>query len=469
MTPEEVWRLHLDAGTPGGDAPAAGVVAARAGTRRAAEALGCGSLEAARIACAVAEVVRVAGHHGPVHLTLAVTRPPADASGGSRVLAAQLHATVACEAGCAPEALADGEPAPALAARLLDHVGPVPGGLVMSRSLPAGASLDDLAGLRRRLGEQLPLLDGGGSGTAPDDVAPLAVDEVGRQDAELVHALLALDDRGEELERLGDELEQTNRGVVALYAELEQRAEEVRRAQRAVFEELEGALRPPPPTVDGVQMDVRYLPAQRNSPTGGDLYDWLELPDGSLHVAVVDALGHGVASTRDALLVTHAVRTLTLEGHGLDRVVQRTDTVLHGPGDEVVATVLLARLDPRSGELRLAAGGHPPALVVPVQGPPRYLSASGRPVGYPAAGSDGTAQAQLSPGDTVLLYTDGLVEVRRDMIEGLETLAVVADRARDLELGAFLDAVLAGCAQDDPLRDDTLLLALRWSPPTRGA
>jgi sigma-B regulation protein RsbU (phosphoserine phosphatase) len=284
------------------------------------------------------------------------------------------------------------------------------------------------------------------------------------QNEELVATLVALREREAELVRVNDELEQTNRGVVALYAQLEERAAQVRDAQRLVFEELEGALRPPAPTVAGVEFDVRYLPAQVNSPTGGDLYDWLVLPDGTLHITVVDVEGHGVQSTRDALLVTHAVRTLTLEGHRPDQLLTRTDELLRASKDEVRATALIARLDPRTGLLHLAGAGHPPALHVPVVDPPEYLPAPGRPIGYDGGGSAHLASFRLAPGDCVLLYTDGLVEVRHDIIEGLDTLVAAAIKGRGLPLPQLLDTVLAACTQGDPLEDDTMLLAIRWHP-----
>ena len=169
-------------------------------------------------------------------------------------------------------------------------------------------------------------------------------------------------------------------------------------------------------------------------------------------------------STRDALHVTHAVRTLTLEGHLPGQILTRTDELLRASKDDVRATALLARLDPRTGVLHLAGAGHPLALHVPVSGEPEYLPAPGRPIGYDGGGSAHLATFGLAPGDCVLLYTDGLVEVRHDIIEGLDTLVAAAIKGRALPLPQLLDTVLAACTQGDPLEDDTLLLAIRWQP-----
>lgn len=427
------------------------VVRLRHRARRAAELLGLDTQDATRVATAVSEACRAAQRHGPATVALAVVPPPAGPLGGPH----HLEFSLVTDDGRAPADLATGRPAHVAVARLMDGLLVGERGLVMGKALPGTA--------RTGAGELLWARDQ----LLTDSPAEM-LSAARSQNEDLVSVLGALRDREADLVRLNAELEQTNRGVVALYAELEQRGEEVRRAQRLVFEELEGALRPAAPTAPGVELDVRYLPAQVNSPTGGDLYDWFVLPDGSLHVTVVDVQGHGVASTRDALAVTHVVRTLTLEGHRLGRVLERADALLQVLGDEVTATVLLARLDLAGGVLQLAGGGHPPALLAPAggrRGAARYLEAPGRPIGYPAAGSDGTTVEHLSPGDTVLLYTDGLVEIRRDIVEGLETLAGAADAAGGLPVGDFLDAVLAGASRGDPIADDTLLLALRWCGP----
>jgi serine phosphatase RsbU (regulator of sigma subunit) len=331
-------------------------------------------------------------------------------------------------------------------ARLMDQTEVRADRVAISKVLPAPVSDTDLQEIR----DQLAAEPGG------DLLAAMQT-----QNDELVAVLVALREREAELIRLNDELEQTNRGVVALYAQLEESATQVRAAQRVVFEELEGALRPPAPTAVGLEFDIRYLPAQANSPTGGDLYDWIVLPDGTLHVTVVDVEGHGVQSTRDALLVTHAVRTLTLEGHLPGQILRRTDELLRASRSDVRATALILRIDPASGVLNLAGAGHPPALRVPTDGDAEYLPAPGRPLGYVDGGSVHLATYQLGPGECVLLYTDGLVEVRHDIVEGLETLSAAAAKTRGMDLPQLLDTVIAACTRGDPLEDDTLLLAIR--------
>ena len=209
---------------------------------------------------------------------------------------------------------------------------------------------------------------------------------------------------------------------------------------------------------------MTYVASDPTSPTGGDLYDCQVLPDGDLHLCVVDVLGHGVEATQDALTVMHTVRTVVLDGTALPDVVARADLLLGRQAPELVATLVLARYTPSTGELRVVSGGHPPALVVGADGDVRELTASGGAIGWPGAGSDDVVRAVLGNGDSLVLYTDGLIEARKDLVQGLEDLRGHAREVRDLPAqalaAALVDRVLEGAAR----RDDTLALVLRRTP-----
>lgn len=275
---------------------------------------------------------------------------------------------------------------------------------------------------------------------------------------ELRAALARVDTLEREHRELKHELAETNSGVLAMVVELEERDERLRGAHAAIFRELEDALRPPPLTVPGLEMGVHYQPAEADAPSGGDLYDWFTMPDGTVHVSIVDAVGHGVACTRAAVTVSHTLRTLALEGHPLDVLVRRTAEIV----PDRMATVLLARLDPRTGLARLANGGHPPALLVPADGgEPAYLPVRGRGVGFPAPGSQGVREVRLARGDTLLLYTDGLTESRGDHGEGEHRLVAAARHHRTRPAAAMATAVVGEMHDVVVHRDDTLLLTIR--------
>ncbi|MGW3993602.1 PP2C family protein-serine/threonine phosphatase [Amycolatopsis sp. NPDC004772] len=300
--------------------------------------------------------------------------------------------------------------------------------------------------------------------------APAAPDDDRATREEMLALVARTDTLANEQRDLKHELAETNSGVLAMYVELEQRDEQLRRAHAAIFRELEDALRPRPPVVPGLELAVHYSPTDQDSPTGGDLYDWFVLPGGEVHVTLVDAVGHGVTSTRHALTVTHAIRTLALEGHPFRDLIAHASHTLAAIEPALMATVLLARLDPATGHTRFASGSHPEPVLVTAAGAARLLPppAPGRGVGFPDPGSRELVDVVLDPGDTVLLYTDGLVESRKDIDEGQARLLALAGRLCAHPV-ADLPRELVTRMHDVVLHaDDTVVLALRRTPFAEG-
>ncbi|MGY1452856.1 PP2C family protein-serine/threonine phosphatase [Streptomyces sp. SS8] len=305
-----------------------------------------------------------------------------------------------------------------------------------------------------------PARNGGG----PETGNGCPTSEIHAVEQELRAALARLDALTAEHRRLKHELAETNRGTLALYVQLEERDEQLRKAHGQTLRELEDALRPAPIEVDGLEMAVHYAPAGTDAPTGGDLYDWLQLPDGTVHITVVDALGHGVTSTRGALNVTHAVRTLALEGHPLESIIARTAEILMPFDSELMSTVLLARINPATGDLFLANGSHPPALLLPAGGEPEYLEVRGRGIGYPLPGSERLLHTRMGPGDMLILYTDGLTESRKDPREGEKRLIEASRRHADRPITEVPGAIAEDMHTVILHPDDTLALAVRVPP-----
>ncbi|MFG2831754.1 PP2C family protein-serine/threonine phosphatase [Streptomyces sp. NPDC048434] len=392
-----------------------------------------------RLVRSVAEAAGAAlGADGPVRLDAAEQTDP----GGTTLLAVTLYAGQ--------------PPAPLSTARL-----PLPG-----RATPDGG-LAWLLPLGEGPEPEPPASPPATRGGAPvqdrteAETAEAHATQIAALEGDLAAALSRVETLTTELHRLKDELAETNSGVLALYVQLDERDEQLRRAHGQILRELEDALRPSPITVEGLEFAVHYEPADTDAPTGGDFYDWLCLPDGTVHITVVDALGHGVRSTRSALNVTHAVRTLALEGHPLESIVARTHDILAPFDPEIMATVLLARINPETGELRLANGSHPPALLLRADGTSDYLEIRGRGIGFPLPGSESVLEDTLHEGDLLVLYTDGLTESRRDPIEG-EARLVKSARAH---AGRPVDEIPGAVADDMHTvilhSDDTLALAVR--------
>ena len=234
-------------------------------------------------------------------------------------------------------------------------------------------------------------------------------------------------------------------------------------AQRAVVEQLQEAMTPQKPNVPGVDIGVDYVASDPASPTGGDLYDVQELPNGELHVAVVDVVGHGVAASKDALTVMYILRFLAIEGCPLEDAIARADHMLRQLDPELAATVLIARYDPVSGVVRLAGGGHPPALFVGAQGKVTFIHAPGGALGWPGAGSTVLTELRLDRGDRLVLYTDGLVEARRDILEGEDELLRRARSLASQPAQLFAENIISTMLPEQERSDDTLAFVLQRS------
>jgi serine phosphatase RsbU (regulator of sigma subunit)/anti-sigma regulatory factor (Ser/Thr protein kinase) len=235
-------------------------------------------------------------------------------------------------------------------------------------------------------------------------------------------------------------------------------------AQRAIVHELQEAVLPPPPDIPNVELGRYYVGAESAFSTGGDIYDWVVLPDGDLHIAIVDIMGKGVSATKDALTVTHALRLLALEGCPLGDLVAKADPLVTAQNPDLVATLMVGRYAPATGNLQLIGAGHPPALIVR-NDQVEELAATGIALGWPGAGSFEVVETTLGRGDTLILYTDGLIESTRDIIKGLDNLRTAATETAGYPAPslarALVDRALAGAVR----ADDSLALVLRRRMP----
>ena len=212
-----------------------------------------------------------------------------------------------------------------------------------------------------------------------------------------------------------------------------------------------------------LELAARYLPSGFAAQVGGDWYDALTLAGGRIGVMIGDVVGHGVRAATTMGELRNGLRAFAIEGqppgealHQLDRVVQATV----GPG--MVATALFLIVDPDARTVTLANAGHPPPALMGPDGRVRFLETERcLPLGVDASDVPTESIHRLEGGDTILLFTDGLIERRQESIEvGLERLqAALRDAPADLE--ELCDYVLERTLGDHPSEDDVALLAMR--------
>ncbi|CUU59590.1 GAF domain-containing protein [Parafrankia irregularis] len=201
--------------------------------------------------------------------------------------------------------------------------------------------------------------------------------------------------------------------------------------QMCTVETLQRAILPQQlPVVPGVQLTARYLPAGRDVGLGGDWYDATVLPDGTLALAVGDVGGHGLRATALMAELSHSARAYALHGLSPAAITTQLSANLASSGSEILATAVIAQLDPATGRFSWSCAGHPPPLHLAGEGGrPRYLSeVHGPMLGVLSDHRYGQSGLRLT-GPGLLLYTDGLVE-RRDVSisQRLEALAASATR-----------------------------------------
>ncbi|MEU2621611.1 SpoIIE family protein phosphatase [Streptomyces sp. NPDC007157] len=238
--------------------------------------------------------------------------------------------------------------------------------------------------------------------------------------------------------------------------------------QRAVAEAMQRNLLAPLPQPGRLRLAARYQPAPAGSQVGGDWYDAFELKDGTLAVVIGDVVGHDLTAAAGMAQLHGILRSLAWDHTGPpSAVVDRLDDAMSAISTVSMATLVLARVEghPDTGPwtLRWTSAGHPPPLLLTPGGHARYLEAGqgillGARLGSEASRPDATES--LPPGSTLLLYTDGLVEVPgSDLSTGLGGLRRHALALAQAPLDTLCDQLLARMPPGST--DDVALLALR--------
>ncbi len=240
--------------------------------------------------------------------------------------------------------------------------------------------------------------------------------------------------------------------------------------QLKVAETLQHSLLTPPPQPDGLEIAVRYVPAATHMHVGGDWYDAFTQPDGATLLVIGDVVGHNV----DAAAAMGQIRSITRaiaydRGGSPAQTLTRVDDVLAGLAIGSLATAQLARVEQPPEQaarglrtLRWSSAGHLPPIVLRAEGTVQLLDAPAeRLLGTGAASSRSDHEALLYPGDTVVFYTDGVVEHGRSGIDdGLTRLTGVLAELVHLPLHELCDQMLTRIVAGRT-DDDIAVLALR--------
>ncbi|OIJ68283.1 PP2C family protein-serine/threonine phosphatase [Streptomyces mangrovisoli] len=238
---------------------------------------------------------------------------------------------------------------------------------------------------------------------------------------------------------------------------------------RTTAEALQRALLTDLIPTDGIHLAARYLPATRGLNIGGDWYDAFQQPDGSLMTVVGDVTGHGLRAAVIMGQLRTALRAYAVEDGSPAHILTRLHRMLRHQQPNLYATAVIARFRPGDPQVVWAAAGHPPAMVRSPDGTVSVLDTRpGLMLGVPLPFEYRNHTADLPPGSTLALYTDGLVERRSQGIDpGIKLLGhgLAALSTADLEdLDGCAETLLKPLVHDSERDDDVCLLLCRTLP-----
>jgi phosphoserine phosphatase RsbU/P len=248
-------------------------------------------------------------------------------------------------------------------------------------------------------------------------------------------------------------LELENRANLArLEAMLAERAEQMRRAA-----ELQAGMLPRSPLKEaGFELAASFAAAREIS---GDFYDWWRAPGGRLTITLGDVMGKGLpaalmmASARAALRGAALIEDL---GEGLAQAATVMAAALEV--NDAYITLFHSSFDPASGELQYVDAGHGHARLLRRHGGQDLLAERCAPIGLLDGSSFKVGRAQLEPGDTLVVFSDGLFDLRPDLAAPGVQLPNEARRAGSAQ--ELVEALAAGAAQKE-LSDDVTVVALK--------
>jgi serine phosphatase RsbU (regulator of sigma subunit)/anti-sigma regulatory factor (Ser/Thr protein kinase) len=235
--------------------------------------------------------------------------------------------------------------------------------------------------------------------------------------------------------------------------------------QRETALALQRAILGPAQLPDGFA--VRYSPATRPLKVGGDWYDTVLLPDERIGIVVGDCVGHGLEAATVMGQLRSACRALLLQNIDPAQTLTALDRFAAQLPGALCATVFCGVLDPVTGELAYASAGHPPALVTHPDGRSDLLDQGrSRPLGVRSGAERPEARYTVPPRATLLLYTDGLIERRRQSLTaGLDRVAATVQERRAAPLEELATDVMDIMAPTGGYDDDVALLLYRHPAP----
>ena len=212
------------------------------------------------------------------------------------------------------------------------------------------------------------------------------------------------------------------------------------------------------PDHPGVRLAARYLPAETSYGLGGDWYDAVPLPGGRILLLVGDVAGHGLQAAIAMGQMRTAAHALA-PAHGPAALLDALDQFVGSGPEASSATAAVAVIDPADRTLRYCLAGHPPLLLRDPDGTLTVLDEARGPLLGFAAGDRPEQVVTFVPGSCLVLFTDGLVERRGEIIDaGFARLSEALTAAATLDPASLCDALIERSLPCTGRNDDTAIL-----------
>jgi hypothetical protein len=241
---------------------------------------------------------------------------------------------------------------------------------------------------------------------------------------------------------------------------------ELYRVEHQVAETLQRSLLPRLPELAGLDLAARYLASGVGQEVGGDWFDAFPIAGDRCGLVVGDVIGHDVAAASAMAQIRALLRGYAVDGGSPADVLSRLDHVIDQLQLTQLVTVFYGLLEPPAADgsrlMRYSNAGHVPPIVCLPDGQVEALDGGASVViGAPISAEYVESEHRLAPGATVVMFTDGLVEVPGgSLTDGLDRLAQNIAALRDMAPEELCDDLLSDASQQS-LRDDVALLVVR--------
>ncbi len=234
--------------------------------------------------------------------------------------------------------------------------------------------------------------------------------------------------------------------------------------EHQIAETFQTALLVAPPVLAGAEIGVRYQAASQAARVGGDFYDILSLGPGRVMIAVGDVCGRGLDAALETALVRYTLRAYAQEGSPGEALSRLNAALLAQDPDLPFVTVVVAYLDVVKRRLEFAVAGHPRPLVLAGRRKFSIAKAGGFPVSLFPGETYPTNRCVLPEDTTLVFFTDGLTEARRNgHMLGERGLRETVRRHLDLPAQELADALTSRAARyaGGRLEDDMAAVVVR--------